>query len=839
MKKLLIILFLLSGVTYAYNPSITSFNTGQISPLMEARADFEKYNSSCRTIENMFVTVQGPVIKRPGTKYIATAKSGIPRLIPWVHSTDDAYVFTLGDEYFRIFRNGAQILDSDDSPTEETTVFDSGEIWDVQYALADNTMYLVDGNDPPQVLTRADHNDWTITDATFESGPFLEENDTTTTITPTGYSYTEQAAGDTFTISGSGDLSTLFPVAGTFIIGESEENDGSWTVLSTAYTAPAFVITVIAAEDVEAETTNGTIVVKGGTVTLTASAATFQTTTGASHVGSIWAIDQVRASSTIEGTFKANGVSLSTPYFSGNYSFTTEDNADSTITLQRSTNNGISWRAALTALTDIDFDNTAETEEDGAIYRIVCSEYGSGSPDYTFTITDHLSKGVVEITAIASTTSATATVVTNLIDTAAVTTWREPYWSDYRGWPLTVVFHQQRLIFGGSKSYPQTIWFGKTNPDDYTNFLEGTLDTSAFTVALPGQNPIKWLLSQDYIMIGTSGSCGKWGEQGEAVTVTSPSYIEQTQHGAGTFQAVLGGDTVLYVERGNRNVRELGYSLQADKFVAPPLAILTPEITDSGIKDIAFQLRPDPILWCVLNDGEIATMTYEREQSVIAWTKQITDGDFESVAVISSGDDEDEVWVVVDRDAGTYIEQFQPRDWGTDQDDAWFVDSGLDYDSTATTSFSGLDHLEGETVSVWADGIVLSDEVVASGDITIDVSSERVISGLPFTAKLETLPIRADPADYAMNKKIKRLWIDFYKTGDCKYGNGADSDLQQLYFYDGATLEARYDMFTSDSKLRQFLFPYSGMRKQTVYLQSSKPVPLGVRAIILEMAASN
>ena len=763
-KKILFFLLLLSSICFAYNPSITSFNTGMISSLMEARADFQKYSSSCRTIENMFVTVQGPVIKRPGTKYIATAKSGIPRLIPFINSTDDAYIFEFGDLYFRICRNGGQILNNDDTPYEETTVFDSGDIWDMQYALADNTMYLVDGNDPPQILTRTDHNDWTITDATFESGPFLEENDTTTTIWASGIT---------------------------------------------------------------------------GSVTLTASSAIFQTTAGASHVGSIWAINQVRESSTIKGTFKANGVSLSTPYFSGNYSFTTEDNADSTITLQRSTNNGISWRAALTALTDTDFDNTAETEEDGAIYRVVCSEYGSGTPDYTFTITDNKNEGVVKITAVASSTSATATVITALIDSSTTTAWREPYWSDYRGWPTTVVFHQQRLIFGGSKSYPQTIWFGKTNPDDYTNFLEGTLDTSAFTVALPGQNPIKWLLSQDYIMIGTSGSCGKWGEQGEAVTVTSPSYIEQTQHGAGTFQAVLGGDTVLYVERGNRNVRELGYSLQADKFVAPPLAILTPEITDSGIKDIAFQLRPDPILWCVLNDGEIATMTYEREQSVIAWTKQITDGDFESVAVISSGDDEDEVWVVVDRDAGTYIEQFQPRDWGTDQDDAWFVDSGLDYDSTATTSFSGLDHLEGETVSVWADGIVLSDEVVASGDITIDVSSERVISGLPFTAKLETLPIRADPADYAMNKKIKRLWIDFYKTGDCKYGNGADSDLQQLYFYDGATLEARYDMFTSDSKLRQFLFPYSGMRKQTVYLQSSKPVPLGVRAIILEMAASN
>ena len=759
MIKQFIILLLLAGTSYGYNPSITSFNAGQVSPLMEARSDFQKYTASSRTIENMTVTVQGPVLKRPGTKYIATAKSGNPRLLPFEHSTDDAYALETGNLYMRFFRDGGQILDPT-LPVEIVTPYDTSELSSIQYAQTDNSMYFANGTDIPQVLSRTSHTDWTIDAVDFTTGPFLPVNDTVTTITPSAIT---------------------------------------------------------------------------GSITLTASSGVFESAVGESHVGSIWALDQTRESSTVTGTFTKNSVSLSSPFFTGPYGFTTSGNSNGTITLQRSTNGGTSWRAALTALTDTDFDNPAEIEEDGAIYRVVMSGYGSGSPTYTLTITDNTNKGVVRITGVASSTVATATVLTDLVSTNATTTWREGYWSDFRGWPTTVAFHQQRLVFGGSETYPQTIWFGKADPDDYANFLEGTLDTSSFTVALPGQNPIRWLLSQDYLLIGTSGSCGKYGTQGQAITPTSPNYQEQTRHGSAALRAVLGGDSVVYIERGARNVREFGYSLQFDKYLSPDLTILSPEITTSAIVDIAFQLRPNPILWNILTNGDIATLTYDREQSVVAWTKQNTDGDYKSVTVIS-GTNEDEVWVSVNRGgSAAYIEQFQPNDWGADQEDAWFVDSGLDYDSTATDTFGGLSHLEGRTVAVWADGIVQESEAVSGGSITIDIEASRVIAGLPYTAKLETLPIRADPQDYVLKKKIKYLWVDFYKTGDVEYGNGANSNLQSVNFTEGASVTAYQDLYTSVVKPKQFTWVHSGMVKQTIYFQSSKPVPLGIRAILPQM----
>ena len=843
MKKILFLL--LCSITSAYIGPVTSFNTGQVSPLLEARADFEKYGSSCRLLENMFVTVQGPAIKRPGTEYIATAKAGKIRLIPFEFSTDDAYILEFGDNYIRFYLDGAQILtEVGGPPVEIATQHETGDLFNIQFVQTDNDMYIVDNENPPQILTRTSHTDWSIRNVPFTRGPFLPENDLDISITPSG---------------------------------------------------------------------------TAGNITLTCSAEIFKS----GHKGSLWAIEQVRGSSIVSGTFTSNsGTSEDSPFFMGLYSFTTSGSGTGTVTLQRSTNGGISYRNALAPLTDQLFDNPAEFEEDGAQYRVVRSGSGNGEDIvYTFTIADNFNKGVVEITKVVSSTVARASVITELADTSATTTWREGYWSDYRGWPGTLTFHQQRLVYGGSDSFPQELWFGEQNPDDYANFLEGTLDTAAFTFALEGQNPIRWMLSQDYLLIGTSGSCGKWGEQGKSATPTSPSFQKQTRNGAAAIMALFAGDDIIYVERGGRKVRRFGFDLQSDKYLSPELTVLSPEITDSGIINADSQLRPNPILWCALNNGEIATLTHQLEQSVIAWTKQVTDGDFESVAVISSGEEEDEVWVSVKRvingNTNRYIEQFQPNDWGSDDDDLYFVDSGLTYDEgaaitvtgatqadpgvitagthgfsdgdqvlfsdvggmielngnvytvassdadtfelkdatdtwdydtsgfTAYTSggsvqqvedtFAGLDHLEGETVKVWADGIVLSDEVVVNGVVTIDVASSIVAIGLPYTAKIETLPIRIDPQDIALNKKIQRLWVDLYKSGAFSFGPGSTADLTTVNMWQESTLTAKQPLYTSTRKMKQFAFTYAGYVKQTVFLQSDQPVPLTIRAIVAEI----
>ena len=110
MKKIIILFFVSIALAViaaqTFSPAIVSFTTGQVSPRLEARANFAKYKSSCRTLENMLVHTQGPVSRRPGTRYIADANdsTSIVRLIPFERSTDDSYVLSLEDGTMGFFR---------------------------------------------------------------------------------------------------------------------------------------------------------------------------------------------------------------------------------------------------------------------------------------------------------------------------------------------------------------------------------------------------------------------------------------------------------------------------------------------------------------------------------------------------------------------------------------------------------------------------------------------------------------------------------------------------------------------------------------------------------------
>ncbi len=716
----------------------------------------------------MQVVALGPVIRRPGSKYIATAGSGAPILLSFDYSIDDVYIIEAGNEYMRFYRNGGQILDSG-STYEISTEFQTAELENLRYAQVDNLMYIVNGTDPAQVLTRSGHASWTIADVDFSMVPYLPEN----------------AVVDS-------------------------------TIAASATT---------------------------GSVTLTA-AGSGNTPFDEGHVGASFRINHQAVSIKVSGTLIADG-SSSELVIGGEFDVVTKGTWTGDVILERSIDGGSTWAATAAQKHSENDDNlnyTGIEEEIDTIYRLTMDNYVIGSATYTLTAHAYIHAGIAEITAVASSTVATATLTTTLYSTDATDKWSESTWSAYRGYPKTVVFHQQKLIYGGSESYPTRLWFSKTGEEGYDDFTYGAEDTDAFEIGLQGQNEIQWLMSQNYLLIGTSGSVGRYGEQNQPVTPTTPGYQDETPHGSANISAVRTSDAIIYIERGDTKVRELSYTIQYDKYVSPNLTILAENITQAGIVDIAFQLRPDPVLWCVLDDGDMAIMTYQREHSVIAWSLITTDGYYESVKAIPGSSGEDEVWTVVKRTIRgvdyRYIEQFQPRNWGTDQDDCWFTDSSLDYDSIATADFSGLDHLIGETVSVYADGVIHSEQVVdSSGEITIDIAAERVIIGLPYTSKFETLPLVLEKEDRGKNITISAVYMDLYRTGAMSYGAGANSDLLDVDFSPAATLDPRWPLYTSTVTYKRFVFPFSSMRKATVYVQSDAPMPLCIRAIIPEVTA--
>ena len=298
-----------------------------------------------------------------------------------------------------------------------------------------------------------------------------------------------------------------------------------------------------------------------------------------------------------------------------------------------------------------------------------------------------------------------------------------------------------------------------------------------FTLAADQVNGINWMIPRESLILGTSGAEWTIGSQNpdSALTPLNPKAVRHSTYGSADLQAIAVNNVVLFPQRQARKIRELVFSFELDNYVAPDMTVLSEHITETGIVDMAYQSIPDSVLWTVLACGNIANMTYNREQDVVAWHRNVTDGSFESVAIIPGT--EDEIWVSVLRNIDgsdvRYVEQFQPRDYGDDQDDAFYVDSGFTYDSTPTTTITGLDHLIGETVYVLGDGLLQDSKSVGTdGSITID-SASTVQVGMPYTSTISPMRLNVPLQDGTMmgrTKIIRELGIRFHETSTCKAG---------------------------------------------------------------------
>lgn len=110
----------LEVLTMRVNLIKTNFTAGEISPRLMGRVDIARYANGAKRIENAVCVIQGGVMRRPGSRFVATAKfpDKKARLIPYVFNRAQAYMLECGDGYMRIFQNGAQLVKSDGTPYE-------------------------------------------------------------------------------------------------------------------------------------------------------------------------------------------------------------------------------------------------------------------------------------------------------------------------------------------------------------------------------------------------------------------------------------------------------------------------------------------------------------------------------------------------------------------------------------------------------------------------------------------------------------------------------------------------------------------------------------------------
>ena len=411
-------------------------------------------------------------------------------------------------------------------------------------------------------------------------------------------------------------------------------------------------------------------------------------------------------------------------------------------------------------------------------------------------------------------------------------------------YPSTVAFYEQRLVFAGTSNQPQTMFFSQSG--DFENFEIGTDsdDGLQYTIGSNEVNVIRYLVSGSQLVVGTSGGEFVVRASGfdEPLTPTNTQIKQQTTFGSAPIQPLLIGNSTLFIQRAKRKLRELAFSSESDSYVAPDMTILAEHITEGGIEEMAYQQEPDSVAWLVRADGVLACMTFRREEQVVAWHRHIIGGAFgsgnavvESVATIPGDIDEDQVWFVIKRTINgatkRYVEYLSGFDFGTDVGNAFFVDSGLTYSGSAATTISGLNHLEGQSVAILADGAAHANKTVSSGAITLDRSVTKAQIGLPFTSKLETLRIDAGSAmgsSQGKNKRIGEVTVRLFRTVGLKIGTSS-TELDTIPFRSSSdSMDTALTLFTGD-KTAEFNGGYDD--DATITIVQDLPLPMTILAI--------
>ena len=457
--------------------------------------------------------------------------------------------------------------------------------------------------------------------------------------------------------------------------------------------------------------------------------------------------------------------------------------------------------------------------------------------------------GYGKITGRTSTTVVTWEVIEDTGSSTGSTDWSLGAFSDTTGHPSCVTFFEQRLVFAATLSQPQTIFFSKSG--DYENMDEnrgGTIaddDAIIYTIASNQVNAIRFMTATRTLIIGTAG--GEFAVSGggtdNAITPTNILIKKQSNNGAANVDALAVGNATIFLQRAKRKLRELAYNFDVDGYVAPDLTILAEHISETGFKQLSYQQEPNQIIWCSRNDGQLVGLTYQREQQVVAFHRHIFGGVFgssnsvcESVATIPTDDSEYQTWVIVKRTINgatkRYVEFIHQYDFDETDDTSFnFLDSQLSYSGSPITTLSGLSHLEGQTVSILADGSTHPDKTVSSGEITLDRSASKVKVGLSYTSLLQTMRIDAGSQNGTSQSKTKRIYeitARLYESIGIEIGPDL-ANMERIPFRSSANaMDSGINVFTGDKEI-EFRGNYE--TDGFIFVRQTQPLPLTILSL--------
>jgi hypothetical protein len=813
--------------------SLFSLNRGIVSRLGLARADVRRIALAAETQTNWMIRVLGAMTMRPGFGYLgATLSNSAARMLKFVFSTTDTALLELTDSYMRIWISDVLLtrpsvtttIANGTFPSDLSNWTDLDDGGATSSWVAPNYMQLV-GNGTARAMreqmvspatTNLEHGIRIVVargpvkvriGSTSGDDDYLRESTLYTgthsiSITPTGNFYirffstlTQKVFVSNCTIESAGVVSLPTPWTASDLNDVRTDQSGDVVFVACAGyqqrrierrgTGRSWSVVLYAPDDGPFGVQNLTNITLtpsalNGNITVTASLPLFKSP----HVGALFSISSVgqsvTTSSASSGT-PTNSIRVAGITDSRAFTIIISGNASaSTVNLQRSYDNttwanvsGKTWTA-----------NTTETYTDGldnqiAYYRLILTtrvapdsvtmqlQFGSGSV-----------RGVVRITDYTSSTSVGAEVVVDLGGTTATSVWQEGKWSDLRGWPTSVKIHDGRMWWAGQNGIVGSI------SDAYDSFDEDFVGDAGPINRTIGSGPvdvINWILSLKGLMVGAQGAeySVRASSLDEILTPTNFNMKGCSTQGSGGVDAIKVDQTGYYINRSGMKLFTVEFNVQSYDYSSDDAMLLVPEIGYPGIVRMDVQRTPETRIHCVNSDGTVAVLVMNKLEQVSAWLKVETDGLIEDVVVLpaSTGNLDDQVYYVVKRTINgstvRYLEKWaQEIDCRGDQDHCFLADSYVLYSGVKTDVITGLGHLEGEEVVVWADGLDVGTDdsvtpwvqryTVSGGQITLADAAATVVVGLGYEARFKSAKLgTAEPGKSSLNqpKRVDHLGV--------------------------------------------------------------------------------
>lgn len=516
----------------------------------------------------------------------------------------------------------------------------------------------------------------------------------------------------------------------------------------------------------------------------------------------------------LDATTANNGASSPTIACAGEWDVFTFGTWYGTFTVDRSLDAGATWTPARTFEASGDRNvSDSGTEEGLTLLRVT---YTSGSTASTAGARCVLMPRLPYITGYAlcdtyvSSTEMQGHALTPMLS-GATSRWAEGAFSDVLGYPRAMALHERRLMFAATQSNPVSLWASAS--DDFLNFATGTADANAIflTLAASAATPIRWMVSQRRLILGTP--LGEWvcgsDTMDSPLTPTSFQARAYTAYGSTAQQALAVGDSIYFAGRNGGRLWELAFS--SDGYAGTDLSKYAEHLTQPGIVGLAWQSVRNPGLWAVRTDGVLLHLAFDKQEQLVAWSRHTTAGGyFRAACVIPSEDGDDEVFFVVDRGSGAVLEKFAAG-WQKDRETLGMLTPVVDCMMTLTptegtfTVPSPLDSTEVSGFSLKDKGQSTEQILPVSIDTTATLDADTLVVGIPITSTLTLLPIDTQTDTGTTNARVKRATEMVFNVFRSHGGQ---------VVYDGDTIDLQF-LSTADD-LGNLPAPFSGWHAVTM-----------------------